>query len=156
MTFRWHSAGCAALALGAGLATPGDLAGQRVRELGPQVLVAAREPVVVAGGLFAGLRTTRRTRLALTAGVGGADGETVWRGELLGHFLLNPGSRRAPGLYAGGGIALSGGPDEEGNVVILVGLEGRPGARSGWALEAGLGGGFRATAGYRWRWFGPP
>jgi hypothetical protein len=93
-------------------------------------------------------------RIAATGSIGAVSGETGWRGELLGHFLLNPGIRRAPGLYAGGGVAASG-PDERAYVVILVGVEGTPGARSGWAVEAGLGGGFRATLGYRWRWFAP-
>jgi hypothetical protein len=125
---------------------------QQAREFGVQGVVVAEDPAFVAGGLFAGLRTTRRMRLAATASVGSADGSTAWRGELLGHFLLNPGSRRAPGVYAGGGVAVAG-PDERGYVVILVGLEGTPGGRSGWAVEAGLGGGFRASVGWRWRSF---
>ena len=126
---------------------------QQAREIGLQGVVVAESPAFLAGGLFAGLRTTRRMRLVATASVGSADDNAAWRGELLGHFLLNPGSRRAPGLYVGGGLAVAG-PDERGYVVILVGLEGAPGGRSGWALEAGLGGGFRATAGWRWRSFG--
>ena len=129
-----------------------ESAAQRAREFGLQGVVVAEDPAFVAGGLFAGLRTTRRMRLAATASIGSADGTTAWRGELLGHFLLNPGSRRTPGAYAGGGIALAG-PDERGYVVILVGLEGTPGGSSGWAVEAGLGGGFRATVGWRWRSF---
>ena len=127
-------------------------AAQRARELGLQGVVVAEDPAFPAGGLFAAMRTTRRMRLAATASVGSADGGTAWRGELLGHFLLNPGSRRSPGAYAGGGVAVAG-PDERAYVVILVGLEGTPGGRSGWALEAGLGGGFRATVGWRWRSF---
>lgn len=129
-----------------------ELAAQQAREFGIQGVVVAEDPAFVAGGLFAGLRTTRRMRLAATASVGSADGSTAWRGELLGHFLLNPGSRRAPGAYAGGGVAVAG-PDERGYVVILVGLESTPGGRSGWAVEAGLGGGFRASVGWRWRSF---
>jgi hypothetical protein len=129
-----------------------ESAAQQAREFGIQGVVVAEDPAFVAGGLFAGLRTTRRMRLAATASVGSADGSTAWRGELLGHFLLNPGSRRAPGVYAGGGVAVAG-PDERGYVVILVGLEGTPGGRSGWAVEAGLGGGFRASVGWRWRSF---
>ena len=86
---------------------------QQAREFGVQGVVVAEDPAFVAGGLFAGLRTTRRMRLAATASVGSADGSTAWRGELLGQFLLNPGSRRAPGMYAGGGVAVAG-PDERG------------------------------------------
>jgi hypothetical protein len=37
--------------------------------------------------------------------------------------------------------------------VLAAGIEGRPGAASGWFLEAGVGGGARLSAGYRWRWF---
>ena len=135
----------------AGLA-PRESVAQQAREFGVQGVVVAEDPAFVAGGLIAGLRTTRRMRLAATASIGAADGRTAWRGELLGHFLLNPGSRRAPGAYAGGGVAVAG-PDERGYVVILVGLEGTPGGRSGWAVEVGLGGGFRASAGWRWRSF---
>jgi hypothetical protein len=29
----------------------------------------------------------------------------------------------------------------------------RPGAAWGWFVEAGVGGGARLSAGYRWRWF---
>ena len=140
-----------ALALAPAIA-PGAVGAQQARELGIQGVVTAEGPAFIAGGLFGAVRTTRRMRIAATASVGGAGGETAWRGELLGHFLLNPGTRRAPGFYAGGGVALAG-PEERGYVVILVGVEGTPGGRSGWALEAGLGGGFRAAAGYRWRWF---
>jgi hypothetical protein len=143
----------ALLAAGAGIAVlPRASGAQQAREVGIQAAVMAEDPAVVAGGVFAAIRSTRRLRIAATASLGAADGATAWRGELLGHFLLNPGSRRAPGAYAGGGVALAG-PDERGYVVILVGLEGTPGGRSGWAVEAGLGGGFRATAGWRWRWF---
>lgn len=145
--------GGALFAAGAGIAMfPRAADAQQAREVGIQAAVMAEDPAVVAGGVFAAIRTTRRLRIAATASLGAADGATAWRGELLGHFLLNPGSRRAPGFYAGGGVALTG-PDERGYVVILVGLEGTPGGRSGWALEAGLGGGFRAAAGWRWRWF---
>ena len=141
----------AAAGLLAGMAA-GRAEAQNAREFGLQGVVVAENPAFVAGGLLAGLRATRRMRLAATASVGSADGNTAWRGEILGHFLLNPGSRRAPGAYAGGGVALAG-PDERGYVVILVGVEGTPGGRSGWAVEAGLGGGFRATVGWRWRSF---
>jgi hypothetical protein len=35
--------------------------------------------------------------------------------------------------------------------MLTLGLEARPGAPSGWALEVGLGGGVRVSAGWRWR-----
>ena len=44
-----------------------------------------------------------------------------------------------------------GGPVEQGYLVVAIGLEGRPGARAGWFVEAGVGGGARLALGYRWR-----
>lgn len=126
---------------------------QQVREVGAQLLVTTQDPLLATGGLYGGLRVSRRTRLALTAGAGGAGGDFTVRAEALGHFLLNPAARGKPGVYAGAGVAFVAGPEGQGYVVLLVGVEGSPGGRSGWALEAGLGGGFRATAGYRWRSF---
>jgi hypothetical protein len=41
--------------------------------------------------------------------------------------------------------------DTQGYMVLGLGVESSPGARSGWALEAGIGGGFRIALGYRWR-----
>lgn len=143
----------AAVVYALGLFSPGSLAAQQAREIGIQSVFTAAEPVALTGGLYGAVRTTRRTRFALTAGAGGSDGELVWRTEVLGQFLLNPGSVRKAGFYAGGGVALTGGPEEHGFVVVMAGIEGTPGAPSGWALEAGLGGGFRAAVGYRWRGF---
>jgi hypothetical protein len=57
------------------------------------------------------------------------------------------------GAYAGGGVAGIAGPDDRGYLVLLLGIEAGPGARGGWALEAGVGGGLRLAAGYRWRRF---
>ena len=144
------------IVLAAGLASPGGARAQSIRELGVHGVVFATDPAAVLGGGYAAIRgATGRTRLAATAAVGGAGGSTVWRAELLGHFLLNPFGARKPGLYAGGGAAIAGGGGTEGYLVLLVGLEGSPGARSGWSVEAGLGGGFRAAVGYRLRWFPP-
>ena len=153
MTWRWASAA----ALLGGLAGLGaaPLAAQRsqVREVGVQGAVLATDPAMVLGGVYGALRTSRRTRLALTASAGAAGGDFAWRGELLAHFLLNPLSTRRPGVYGGGGVAVAGSAGaSEGYVIVLLGIEGRPGGRSGWFLEAGLGGGFRAAGGWRWRW----
>lgn len=153
MTWRWASP-AALLAALAGLGGA-PLSAQRpqVRELGVQGTVLATDPAMLLGGVYGGFRTSRRTRLALTASAGAAGGDFAWRGELLAHFLLNPLSTRRPGVYGGGGVAVAGsGGASEGYVVVLLGVEGRPGGRGGWFLEAGLGGGFRAAAGWRWRW----
>ena len=158
MTWRWASpaAGLAVLVASAG---PGaaPLAAQRshVREVGIESTVLTTDPAMVLGGVYGAVRTSRRTRLALTASAGATGGDFAWRGELLAHFLLNPLSTRRPGVYGGGGVAAAGsGGASEGYVVVLLGVEARPGGRSGWFLEAGLGGGFRAAAGWRWRWGG--
>jgi len=72
-------------------------------------------------------------------------------GELLVHFLLNPTRRTGAGVYGAGGVAVVGGPVDQGYVVVTLGVESRPGAPSGWFVEAGVGGGARLAMGYRWR-----
>ena len=152
MTWRCPSA-AVVLLLGAAGAPP--LAGQQrhVRELGVQATVLATDPAMVLGGVYGAIRTSGRTRLALTASAGAIDGAAAWRGELLAHFLLNPRTTRKAEIYGGGGVAAAGsGGTECGYVVILLGIESKPGAGNGWFLEAGLGGGFRGAGGWRWRW----
>lgn len=139
------------LALGVGA---GPLVGQAgaVRELGLEAVVTAAEPAVYTAGVTASVRPSTRTRVGLYAG-GGVTGEGngVGRTELLGQFLLTPRSLDL-GVYAGGGLAgvFSSGADN-GYLVLMVGVESRPGGRGGWFVEAGVGGGARIAAGYRWR-----
>lgn len=83
--------------------------------------------------------------------MGGSGGELALRAELLGHFLLSPNKIKGTAPYFGAGVAAVGGPVERGYLVLTLGVEQRPGAGSGWAAEAGLGGGFRLALGYRWR-----
>lgn len=124
---------------------------QRVTEVGAHALFTTSSPALAVGGVYGAVRASQRVRIALTAGAGVADGDAAGRGELLGHFLLNPAGRRGAGVYAGGGIAGVVGPVDDGYLVLLVGVEARPGARSGWAVELGVGGGVRIAIGYRWR-----
>ncbi len=146
MTWRWASAAALALLLGV------PLGAQQVREVGLAAVLLASDPVVGVAGPYLGLRTSARTRLGLTGGAGVTDGAFAWRGELAAHFLLAPGNRTGPGLYGGGGVAVSGARGAvHGWVMLLLGLEARPGASSGWFVEAGLGGGPRVSAGWRWR-----
>jgi hypothetical protein len=147
MGLRWLSA-VAALAAAAPPA-----GAQQVKELGIQAIGTLSDPVLAVGGVYAGWRPTRRARLSGSLGVGGSDGRTAWRGELLGHFLLAPTRRTGAGMYVAGGVAAIGGATDEGYLVLVVGIEGRPGVTSGWFAEAGVGGGARLAAGYRWRWF---
>lgn len=147
MTWRWASA----LAVAAGVgASP--VQAQQGRELGIQAIGTASDPALAVVGGYGGLRISRRVRLSAGAGLGGSDGQTAWRGELLAHFLLSPGARSGVGGYAAGGVAAVDGVEDEGYLVLTVGIESRPGGRSGWFVEAGVGGGARLAAGYRWRW----
>jgi hypothetical protein len=146
MDSRWGS-----LAAAVALVAPSPVAAQRIAELGVQATALAAHPGSVVGGVYGALRTSSRTRVSVGAGVGAAGGETVVRGELLLHFLLNPTRRRGMAPYAAGGVAVESGPVEEGYLVLTLGLESRPGTRSGWFVEAGVGGGARVAVGFRYR-----
>lgn len=129
----------------------GPAAAQTTLEAGGQALITTADPALVTGGLYGAVRASTRMRLAATAGLGVSDGRAAGRGELLAHFLLSPAAKAGPGVYLGGGIAGVVGAVDQGYVVGLVGLEAAPGGRSGWAIEAGVGGGIRLMAGWRWR-----
>jgi hypothetical protein len=129
-------------------------AAQVVREAGVQALATTASPAVATGGLYLAVRPSLRTRIAATLGAGVSDQRAAGRGELLAHFLLSPTATARPGVYLGAGVAGVVGPVDQGYVVALVGVEWAPGGRAGWALEAGVGGGLRFTAGWRWRWHG--
>jgi hypothetical protein len=146
MDSRWGR-----LAAAVALLAPSPVAAQRVVELGAQVTVLAAKPGSMVGGAYGAIRTSLRTRISVAAGVGGALGETVARGELLAHFLLNPTGQRGWAPYVAGGVAVESAPVSEGFVVLTLGLESRPGARSGWFVEAGVGGGARVAVGFRYR-----
>jgi hypothetical protein len=147
MALRWLSAVAALV----GAAAPAGA--QQVSELGIQVIGTLSDPALGVGGVYAGWRPTKRARVSASLGLGGAGGEVAWRGELLGHFLLAPTRRAGAALYVAGGVAAVGGATDQGYLVLVAGVESRPGATSGWFLEAGVGGGARLSAGYRWRWF---
>jgi hypothetical protein len=123
------------------------------QELGIGAIGTLSDPALAVGSAYGALRTSGRTRVSGSFGVGAAGSELAWRGELLGHFLFSPEERRNSGFYFAGGIAVVGGPFRRGYLILTLGLEARPRGGSGWAVEAGLGGGFRMAAGYRWRWF---
>ena len=153
MGSRWASPAWTPLAaaLVATLVAGRPAAAQQVRELGVMGIATASDPALVVGGVYGALRTSLRTRVSAAAGIGASDGRAAWRGELLAHFLLSPTRRDGAGFYGAGGVAIVGGPVKQGYLVLALGLEARPGARSGWFVEAGVGGGARLAAGYRWR-----
>jgi len=140
--------------LGAVVAPPGAAAGQEPsgHEFGVQAITVLEDPVWAGGGAYGAWRPGGKTRLAATLGVGRLDAKVSGRGELLAHFLLSPGRVRGVTLYGVGGIAGVVGPRDQGYLVLGLGLEQAPGARSGWVVEAGVGGGVRILAGWRWRW----
>jgi hypothetical protein len=146
MALRWLSAVAA-------LAAAAPAGAQQVKELGIQTTGTLSDPALAVGGIYGAWRPSARARVAASFGVGGSTGEVAWRGELLGHFLFAPRRRTGAGVYLAGGLAATGGPADRGYLVLAVGIEGRPGASSGWFAEAGVGGGARLSLGYRWRWF---
>src|SRR5689334_6916402 len=141
----------ALLLLGALLAASPAGAQTIRREFGIQAMMLDARTDLVGGGLLAGFRPTPRARVQAFAGLFGADGTTVGRGEVVAHFLLAPGKRRGAGVYAGGGLAVNVATTSEALMVAMVGIEGRPGGRRGWFVEGGVGGGWRLGAGWRWR-----
>ena len=147
MRFRWRELLAAAVVL------PSPGAAQQIREIGLQAVGTASDPALAVAGVYGGLRTSGRTRLSASLGAGVSGSELAWRGELLVHFLLSPEERRKVGAYVAGGIAAVEGPVSRGYLVLTIGIEQRPRSSSGWALEAGIGGGVRVGLGYRWRWF---
>jgi hypothetical protein len=152
MHYRWGE-----LLVGIAALLGTEPAGAQVRhELGVQGIAAFSNPAVLVAGGYAAWRPSGRTRISGTAGIGVSEGSFVWRAEALGHFLLSPDVRSRPGFYLAGGVAGSGGPATRGYLVAAVGLEQRPGSREGWALEMGVGGGFRVGLGYRWRFSAKP
>jgi hypothetical protein len=142
------------LVLAGALTLAAPLAGQKGTELGIQALATTADPSLAVAGPYGAIRTSTRTRISAMVGAGFSSGDPAIRGEILGHFLLSPDHRRGPGFYFAGGIGAVGGPVERGYLVLAAGLEDRPGGASGWAVEAGVGGGLRLALGYRWRWPG--
>ena len=121
------------------------------RELGLQAITLFGDETAVGAGGYGAIRPGARARVSLFAGGGRVAGRDFARGELLAHFLLAPGQRRGAAPYVAGGLAVDAAARTEARIVAVLGLEGRPGARTGWVVEGGVGGGWRLAAGWRWR-----
>lgn len=111
-------------------------------------------PRIAAGGLGAAWRDRGRTRIGATLAAGATgDGRYAARAEFAWHFLLDPTRRSGLGVYGGGGVAVS--VLERSNArpwaLLVVGLETSPGARRGFFVEGGVGGGARVAMGLRFR-----
>ncbi len=125
--------------------------GQGVRrELGVEAYTLRATPDRIGAALHAAWRVGR-ARVSLLGGMDGGDGGTAGRAEALVQFLLAPDRKRGVGIYGAGGLAADVAQRTEVRLVALVGVEQAPGARKGWMLEAGVGGGWRFAAGWRWR-----
>jgi hypothetical protein len=148
MRSRWAELLVAAGALSG---APSIATAQQGTEIGAQAIGTASDPGLAVLGGYAALRTSSRTRLSATLGAGVMAEELAWRGEALLHFLVSPARLRGPGFYLAGGLAAVEGPVSRGYLVLTLGLEDRPGAESGWAVELGVGGGPRLGLAYRWR-----
>lgn len=149
MNCGWPRASAVLLALAS---LPPALAAQ-AREAGASVF-ATTARVTTAGLLMhAGLRPGGSApRLALALGGGVADGGVVGRGEFVAHLVLPHAPGAGVAFYLGGGIAGVTGPEDAGWLVALAGVETAPGRANGFALEVGVGGGARLSAGWRRRW----
>lgn len=146
MTSTWTR-----LALVAGIvAAPATVHGQKAHELGIQATATATDPWMLVAGPRAGAWLASRVRLVGFAGLGVSDDDLAWRVEGVAHFHLNPQSQGV-GVYGGAGLALAGVGNSDEYLVALVGLESSAARGEGWFMEAGVGGGVRIAAGYRWR-----
>lgn len=121
------------------------------REFGVQAITLLGRQGEWGAGLFGGVRPSTRARVSLFLGGGEVDRRGFARGELLADFLLAPGRKRGMTPYLAGGLAVDAAGRAEARIVALAGIEGDPGARRGWIVEAGVGGGWRFAAGWRWR-----
>lgn len=149
--------GAAALVLA--LLPVAPLAAQQPRgtvvEWGAQstVILGSNESMGMTFGPRAGVRSIGGTRLALSAGAGFRDDRWAGRGEVAVEYVLSPRASKRASVYLGGGLAGVVGGGKGGYLMAYVGLERNPGLGSGWAIEAGLGGGVRLRAAYHWRHF---
>lgn len=133
-------------------ATPAHSQGWREFQAG--ALAVASRPAFGGLAIGLGLRDRGRTRLSLQVAGGAFDeGTAAGRIEAVWNFLLDPQRTTGVAIYGGGGAALSTlrGGRLRGSVLVLLGLENRPGSRSSRFVEIGVGGGARIAAGFRSR-----
>jgi len=125
---------------------------QPVRAM-PQRELRLELPVTPDAGLGAGFGLNVRAGWYARVGVAatlsavrdGAGWGTAERIEATSRFLFDPFAERPHGVYAGAGVAARRGPDgtTRGDLLLLIGVEGRPAGRTVPAVELALGGGLR-------------
>lgn len=105
------------------------------------------------GGAGLGVRTLGATRVSGSLAAGVMEHGATGRGELAVEYLLAPRATHRLGVYAGGGVAGVIGEGRGQFLLAYLGIEQSPGLPGGWALEVGIGGGFRLRAAWHWRRF---
>ena len=151
MNCGWPRASAVLLAL-ALASLPPALAAQG-REAGASVFMTTARASTAGLLAHVGLRPGGSApRMVVALGAGDADGEVVGRGEFVAHLVLPHAPGAGVAFYLGGGIAGVTGPEDAGWLVALAGVETDPGGADGFALEVGVGGGARLSAGWRRRW----
>ncbi|NIM52117.1 MAG: hypothetical protein GTN62_13160 [Gemmatimonadales bacterium] len=140
------------LLVGALACLGGPLQAQAARELQVQGVVTATATRFIGGGVGFALRTAGRMRVGLMVSAGDMEGAVAGRGEALLSYHLSPFKRRGVTPYVGGGVAVTATRDASEEYLLLVlGVESRPGSSAGWFAEAGVAGGVRVSLGFRLR-----
>jgi hypothetical protein len=148
--------GAGALLLLGVMAAPLAAQGRRmIYETGLHGTVTASNdgPLGLVLGPRLALRALGGTRVAISVGAGIRGDRFSGRGEAALEYVLSPRIGGRTSVYLGGGLAGVVGGGKGGYLMAYAGLERSPGLPAGWALEAGLGGGFRIRAAYHWRRF---
>ncbi len=115
--------------------------------------IAAPAPMAFLGvGAGYAVRARGRLGFGVNATAGAREDAVAARGEALVSFGLDPARQRGLSPYvAAGAAAVSGAGRTSGYAVAVVGLAANPGARRGWFVEGGVGGGVRVSAGLVFR-----
>ncbi len=149
MALRWASGGPRRPWHGGAHWRPagGGAAGPRVRRGG---IATASDPALGVASVYGALRTSLRTRISAAVGAVRATARGVAR-RAAGHFLLSPTRRPGRRVYGAGGVAVVGGPVEQGYLVVTLGLEAAPGGALGMVRRGRRGRRCAAGGGLRWR-----
>ena len=141
-----------ALTIALSFAVPVPAAAQITRDWQVHGIAAVFADRFVGAGIGYAVRPPGRVRFALVGSLGDLEGVAAGRAEAFISFHLNAGRERGFTPYGAAGIAaVITRPATRGYVELVLGMEQRPGRRSGFFAEAGVGGGLRIAAGYRFR-----
>ena len=131
---------------------PSSASAQLTKDWQIQSLAVLASERFIGAGIGYAVRPPGRLRFAGDVSAGDLEGTLAGRAETFLTYHLNPGRESGFGPYAAAGLAANiTRAGARGYLEVLLGLEQRPGRRTGWFLEAGVGGGLRLSAGYRFR-----